>query len=214
MNAYQFGELLATQEKTAVGGFAAKLLAKAIAGGKATGRLAGAVDGASASLLRGLGSGVSGLGGLLNRVAAGGRAAGKGIKSMGDAAVAGKLKNEVADDALKFLGYGARETGRLVETTGGGAGLVGSGLQALSKGLHGVANVGKGLPTLTAGGLGYGGVQSGVLRNPLYVTPHSDHLDIKVKSPVGLPQGVRELIFGKEKLKPRARYSATGRRLG
>lgn len=214
MNAYQFGELLAIQEKAASAGLAAKLLAKVIAGGKATGRLVGAVDSASASVLRGLGSGASGVGGLFNRLAAGSRAAGKGIKSMGDAAVAGKLKNEVADDALKFLGYGARGTGRLVETTGGGAGLAGSGFQAFGKGLHGLANVGKGLPTLTVGGLGYGGVQSGVLRNPLYVTPHSDHLDIKVKSPVGLPQGVRKLIFGKEKLKPRARYSATGRRLG
>jgi hypothetical protein len=213
MNAYDFGVKLAA-EKTASGGLAAKLLAKVIAGGRATGRLAGAVDGAAASALRGLGSGASGLGGMFNRVAAGGRAAGKGIKSMGDKAVGGKLKNEVADDALKFLGYGARETGRLVETTGGGAGLLSSGFNALGKGLHNVANIGKGVPTAAVGGLGYGGVQSGVLQNPLYVTPKSDHVDIKVKSPLTLPSGVRERIFGKEKLKPRAMYSATGRRLG
>jgi hypothetical protein len=213
MDAYDFGVKLAA-EKTASGGLVAKLLAKAIAGGRATGRFAGAVDGAAASVLRGLGSGASGIGGLFNRAAAGGRAAGKGIKSMGNKAVAGKGTGSAADDALKMLGYSTKNVGRLVENTGGGAGLLSSGFNALGKGLHGVANIGKGVPTAAVGGLGYGGVQSGVLQNPLYVAPKSDHIDIKVKSPLTLPSGVRERIFGKEKLKPRAMYSATGRRLG
>jgi hypothetical protein len=212
--AYNYGTKLASHEKAALTGAAAGLAAKLLAGGRAVGRFGGAVDGAAASVLRGLGSGSKGVGSLFNRLAAGGRSAGQGIQSAGTAAVNANIKNPVLNDVVKMLGHGGRTAGRAIESSGGGAGLASSAFNALGKGLHNVANVGKGVPTLATGGLGYGGVQAGVLQNPLYVTPKSDHIDIDVKSPVKLPKSVREMLFGKEKLKRRPLYSATGRRLG
>lgn len=212
--AYDYGVKLAAHDKEATGGIARAILAKLIAGGRATGRAAGALDSASASILRGLGSLSSGTGSMFNRLAAGGRAAGRGLQSAGGAAVNANIKNPILNDFVKMVGHGTRNTGRAIESSGGGAGLLSSGFNALGKGFKGVAGVGKGVPTLAAGGLGYGGVQAGVLQNPLYITPKSDHIDIDVKSPVTLPRSVREMIFGKEKLPRRPMYSRTGRRLG
>lgn len=214
MNAYEFGSKAAAHEKQALTGLAGKLLAKSIAGGKVTGRALSALDSTAASALRGLGSGASGVGSLFNRLSTGGAAAGRTMQSGGSAAINSTIKNEALSDIVKMLGHATRSTGRVVENTGGGAGLLSSGFNALGKGLNRVADVGKGLPTLAAGGLGYGGVQAGVLQNPVNVSPRSDHIDIDLKSPVTLPKGVREIVFGKEKPKPRPLYSATGRRLG
>lgn len=211
MDARTFGASLNNNEKQA---FLGPLLAKVLAGGKVTGKALSALDSTSASVLRGLGSGASGLGGLFKRLGVGGAAAGRGMQELGGAAAGSTIKNEALADIVKMLGHGTRATGRLVENTGGGAGVLSSGFNALGAGLNRVADIGKGLPTAAVGALGYGGAQAGVLQNPVNISPRSDHIDIDLKSPVTLPKGVRELVFGKQKPKPRPLYSATGRRFG
>lgn len=206
MTPFEFGSRYAGgHEKQALNPFLAKLLA----GGKNLGKGLAGVDNAAAGLVRAVGSGATGIGKLFG--AAGDAAApiGKGLFNASTSLAENKIKNQPVSDVLKMLGYTGRMAGRGIESSGGGAGLVGKGFDLLGQGLNRVSNVGYGVPTATAIGLGGAGSAAGVLQNPIRIAPQKDHID--VRSPVTVPPAIRDLFRKQEPLR-RAKYTATGRR--
>jgi hypothetical protein len=85
------------------------------------------------------------------------------------------MNGGVIKDLLKVLGHGTRAVGRVTHSAGGGAGLVGSGLKGTGRGLDSVSQMGYGVPTAAALGLGAAGAA---------VAPKVPRPNVNLRSPL------------------------------
>lgn len=156
MNPYEFGYAVGSMEKEA---FTPAIAARLAQAGRAALTGAKTINTGAKHLVKGTGNVIGGFGHVADAAGAVGKGVGRGMMQLGQRtnAVADNLKGGVIKDLLKVLGHGTRGVGRITHGAGGGAGLVGTGLKSTGQGLKQVSQMGYGVPTAAALGLGAAG---------------------------------------------------------
>jgi hypothetical protein len=155
MTPYEFGYAVGMEKNANI---FAQLARRAGQAGKTLGTAAQTINTGAKHLVKGTGGVVSGLGHVAAGAGQVGKGVGRGMMQLGQRtnALGDNLQGGILKDLLNVAGHGTRAVGRVLNTTGSGAGLLGKGLQGAGSGLGQVSQMGYGVPTLAAAGLGYG----------------------------------------------------------
>lgn len=155
MNPYDFGYAVGELEKQAIIG---TLGARAGQIASMLGTAGKTINTGAKHLVRGTGGVIGGLGHVADAAGAAGKAVGRTMMQAGQRtnAYSDKLKGGILRDILQTLGHGTRAGGRAINAVSTGAGMAGTGMKATQEGLKRVSQMGYGVPTAAAVGLGTG----------------------------------------------------------